>query len=140
MKNKFVPAVGLILILLANSLNAAAQASFDGFWKNFKAAVAKADKNAVAALSEFPISMPFGMNEIKSKPQFIKRYNEIFKGEADAVKCFPNAQLEKRDSKNYTAYCAFKNAAANSEDKPLAYYFELTKNGWKFVGFDNINE
>lgn len=136
---KIKAVIGLMLILLSGSMNAAAQKDIESFWKNFKTAVVKSDKNAVAALSQFPLSMPYGVDEVKNKTEFIKSYGYIFDGEADAVKCFPNAKLVK-DGKNYEVYCAFKNAPQNSDEKPLRYVFELTKSGWKFAGFDNINE
>ena len=38
-----------------------AGASRDAFWERFRTAVIKKDKTAVANLSQFPISMPYGM-------------------------------------------------------------------------------
>lgn len=128
------------LIWLAASVNVAAQSNFDVFWKNFKSAVSRKDKNAVAAMVKFPLSMPYGFDQVKTRAAFRKSYERIFNGEADAVKCFPNAEVIRDDRKSRSVYCGFKNAPDATEDTPLKYIFELTGNGWKFAGFDNINE
>lgn len=130
----------LSLILIATSVNVAAQTGFDDFWKSFKAAVVKGDKTTVSSLTKFPLSMPYGMKTVKTKADFLKRYQEIFKGEADAARCFPKAELIKDDAKNYSVYCGFKATPDDAENTPIRYLFELTKTGWKFAGLDNINE
>lgn len=138
---KFRLIIPLSLVLLAVSANnAAAQSSFDDFWKNFKAAVVKRDKTAVAALTKFPLSMPYGVKTVRTKADFLKRYPEIFDGETDAAKCFPKAKPAKDDAKNYSLYCGFKQTPDDTENTPIKYSFELTKTGWKFAGLDNINE
>jgi hypothetical protein len=139
---KFRLTIFLSLILLATSFNqaVAAQTSFDDFWKNFKASVVKGDKTAVAALAKFPTEMPYGIKSVKTKADFLKRYKEIFNGEADAAKCFAKAKPEKEDAKHYAVYCGFKQTPNDTENTPIKYAFELTKTGWKFVGLDNINE
>ena len=91
-------------------------------------------------MTKFPLEMPYGVKSIKTKADFIKRYDEIFNGEADAAKCFPKTELEKENSKRYGVYCGFKKTPSDSENTPINYYFELTKDGWKFAGLDNINE
>lgn len=139
-KIKFRLTIYLGLILLATSINVAAQTNFDVFWKNFKTAVIKKDKTAVAALTKFPLYMPYGMKTVKTKADFLKRYDVIFNDEADAVKCFPTAEIIKNDAKNHSVYCGFKETPDDTENTPIKYRFELTKIGWKFAGFDNINE
>ena len=142
MKIKFVAAIFLCLVLSAISIDATSQRQSDvqGFWKNFKAAIEKEDKNAIAALTKFPLSMPYGVKSVKTKADFLKRYKEIFNGEADAAKCFPKAELIKDNAKNYSIYCGFKQTPDDTENTPIKYYFELTKTGWKFAGLNNINE
>lgn len=130
----------LSLILLVTSINAFAQSSFDAFWKDFKASISKGDKNAVADFAKFPLEMPYGMKIVKTKTDFLKRYREIFDGEADAAKCFAQAKPEKEDAKHYAVYCGFKKTPNDMENTPIKYSFELTKTGWKFAGLDNINE
>ena len=137
---KFRLTIFTSLILLAISTNAAAQNSFDAFWKNFKAAVVKADKTTVAALTKFPLSMPYGIKTVRTKADFLKRYKEIFNGEIDAAKCFAKAKPVKDDAKSYSVYCGFKETPDDTGDTPIKYSFELTKTGWKFAGLDNINE
>lgn len=141
MKFKILSLICLMLLLSAVSLNAGTsdQTNFQTFWKDFKAAVEKGDKNALAGMTKFPLNMQYGVKSVKTKAEFIKRYKEIFYGEADGAKCFPKAELQKDDAKNYSVYCGFKNSA-DKEDTPIKYYFELTKTGWKFAGLDNINE
>ena len=132
----------VILLLSANSLNAESfrRTEIQIFWKNFKAAVEKGDKNALAAMTKFPLEMQYGVKSVKTKAEFIKRYKEIFSGEADAAKCFPKAALQKDDAKNYSVYCGFKETPNDTENTPIKYYFQLTETGWKFAGLDNINE
>src|SRR5687767_1696111 len=48
--------------------------AFASFWTEFKAAVAKKDKEAVAAMTNFP----FDELEKLTKAAFIKKYDEIF--------------------------------------------------------------
>jgi hypothetical protein len=142
MRIKILSAVILWVVLSAVSTDAInfKQTDVQSFWKNFKSAIAKNDKNALVEMTKFPLSMPYGVKSLKSKTDFLKRYNEIFKGEADAARCFPKAKLEKENAKRYVVYCGFKATPNDEENKPIAYHFELTKTGWKFTGLDNINE
>ncbi len=74
-----------VLILLSFP-NAFAQSSdFSAFWKEFKSAVSAGDKLKVAGITKFPLSMPYGVKAVKNKEDFLRRYNEIFKGEANAA-------------------------------------------------------
>ena len=57
-----------------HSEEAQSNQSFTAFWTEFKAAVAKNDKEAVAALTKFP----FDMGEEITRAAFIKKYDEIF--------------------------------------------------------------
>lgn len=130
----------LSFILLAASVNVAAQTNFESFWENFKAAIAKGDKNAVAGMSKFPLNMPYGVDSVKNKAAFLKRYKEIFDGDVNAAKSFPKAKPFKENAKSYSVYCPFKTTPEDFENAPNNYYFVLTKTGWKFAGLDNINE
>ena len=142
MRIKFLSAIFLCLVLSAASIATTnqCQTNVQTFWKNFKAAVVKGDKAAVAAMTKFPLNMPTFQKSVKTKADFLKRYNSIFNGEADAAKCFAKAKLENETSKRYAVYCGFKETPNDAENTPISYYFELTKNGWKFAGLDNINE
>ena len=111
--------------------------SLDTFWTSFKAAVTKADKNAVAKLSRFPIGMPYGVPAVKTRAQLIKRYRQVFNGETNAAKCFGESRpvIDPDNPKRFTVGC--KNAAG---DEVIIYSFVLTRTGWKFESLDNINE
>ena len=114
--------------------------SFAGFWTEFKAAVAKNDKEAVVALTKFP----FEYGEAITRPAFIKSYDEIFSKEVrrslakakpvndyqsylDAVKeakkhdtALPHAQ---QDRGSYSVFCG--------EDILL---FEKVEGKYRFTG------
>ena len=142
MKIKFWLAVCLGLLMLTGSVTA--QKSFNIFWAKFKLAVIKGDKETVASLTKFPFSLgydPSAANEegfIKKRASFLRQYNYVFNEEVDAVKCFENTAPEK-DHGGYVVACSFKGESPNSE-KPFAYTFKRTKQGWRFVEFTNINE
>jgi hypothetical protein len=119
--------------------NAFAETDFPTFWNKFKSAVIAGDKATVAEMTKFPLSMQYGVQAVKSK-DFLRRYGEIFKGEANAAQCFANAKPEKESDRRYDVYCPFKETPNDWENAPIHFEFELTKSGWKFVGLDNINE
>ncbi len=121
----------------ANQQMAAADPSIEVFWEKFRGAVIKADKAAVAQLSQFPISTPYGVPKVRSKAQLIKRYLSIFYLEHDAPECFAQArpELNPENPKEFTVAC--KNAAGH---EVIIYSFTRGRDGWKFTGLDNINE
>jgi len=128
-----------VLILLSFS-NTFAQTDFSAFWKKFKSAVVAGDKAAVTEMTKFPVSMPYGVKGVKNKENFSRRYDEIFKDEANAAQCFAKAEPRKESAKRYEIYCPFKDTPNDMENAPSRFMFELTKGGWRFVGLDNINE
>jgi len=129
-----------VLILLSFP-NAFAQSSdFSAFWKKFKSAVMAGDKATVAEMTKFPLSMPYLQKAVKNKDNFLRRYDEIFKGEANAAQCFKGAKPEKESADRCGIYCPFKGTPDDWENAPIRFIFESTKSGWKFVGLDNINE
>src|SRR5947208_17194325 len=129
-----------VLILLSFP-NAFAQSSdFSAFWKEFKSAVIAGDKAKVTEMTKFPLSMSYMVKAVKNKQEFLRRYDEIFKGEANAAQCFKSAEPQKQSAGRYEIYCPFKETPKDWENAPIRFEFELTKAGWKFVGLDNINE
>ena len=128
-----------ILILLSFP-NAFAESDFSAFWNKFKSAVTAGDQAAVAEMTKFPLSMPYGIKAVKTKEDFLRRYGEIFKGEANAAQCFKSAKPEKESAGRCGIYCPFKGTPDDWENAPIHFIFESTKSGWKFVGLDNINE
>ena len=128
-----------ILILLSFP-NAFAQSDFSAFWKKFKAAVIAGDKATVAEMTTFRLPMPYEVKAVKNKQEFLRRYDEIFKGEANAAQCFKSAEPRKESARRWNIYCPFKETPNDSENAPIRFVFELTKSGWKFTGLDNVNE
>src|ERR1044072_3613697 len=131
----------LVAILILSLLpQAFGQSDFPAFWKKFRSAVIAGDKASVAEMTKFPLSMPYEVKVVKNKEDFLRRYNEIFKGEANAVQCFASAKPQKESAVRYEIYCPLKHTPKDWENAPIRFMFEVTKPGWKFVGLDNINE
>ena len=128
-----------ILILLSFP-SVFAQSEFSAFCTKFKAAVIANDKAAVAEMTKFPLSMPYGVKAVKNKEAFLRRYDEIFKGEANAAQCFTKAKPQKESDGRYDVYCPLKGTPNDWENAPNRFMFESTKGGWRFVGLDNVNE
>jgi hypothetical protein len=126
--------------ILLSFPNAFAESEFSTFWQKFKSAVIAGDKAAVAEITKFPLSMPYGIKAVKNKEVFSRRYDEIFKGEANAGQCFKSAEPHKETDREYGIYCPFKDTPNDWENAPIRFIFELTKSGWKFTGLDNVNE
>jgi hypothetical protein len=105
-------------------------AAFDAFWPKFKEAVAKNDKEGVAALTKFPLPMPYGVPAVKTKAQFLQRYAKIF--DAATRKCFATAKPERENNKSasYNVLCG----------EAMLYEFDLVGGTYKLVTVDNINE
>ncbi len=130
-----------ILLVITIYSTSFAQQNIESFWKNFKSAILKEDKNTVAKMTKFPLSMPYGVKTVKSKAEFIKRYEKIINMEADAKRCFQTQNIEKEENSNrYFVNCTFESEPETSNNRPIFYYFEKTKTGWKFASLDNINE
>ena len=128
-----------VLILLSFP-NAFAESDFSTFLGKFKSAVIAGDKAAVAEMTKFPLSMPYEVKAVKNKEGFLRRYDEIFKGEANAAQCLKGVEPHKESDRQYDIYCPFKDTPEDKENAPIRFIFELTKSGWRFVGLDNINE
>ncbi|PYL70462.1 MAG: hypothetical protein DMF26_21965 [Verrucomicrobia bacterium] len=127
----------MILLLFPTAF---AQTDFSTFWKKFRSAVIDGDKATVAEMTKFLLSMPYGVKAVKKNEDFLRRYNEIFKGEANAAQCFGSAEPQKESARRYAIYCPFKDTPEDKESAPIRFVFDLTKSGWKFAGLDNINE
>src|SRR5437762_1968470 len=77
---------GILILLLLPS--AFADTDFSAFWSRFKAKVVAGDKATVAEMTRFPMSMAAFEKPVKNKADFLRRYDEIFNGEANAAQCF----------------------------------------------------
>jgi hypothetical protein len=129
---------GILMLLLIP--NAFAQTDFSAFWKKFRSAVIAGEKATVAEMTKFPLSIGYLEKPVKNKQQFLRRYDEIFKGEASAAQCFPSAKPHQQSARQYDVYCPFKETPNDWENAPIRFIFEQTKSGWKFSGLDNVNE
>jgi hypothetical protein len=129
---------GILILLLFQ--NAFAQTDFSTFWKKFRSAVIAGDKATVSEMTKFPLSMSYMVKAVNNKQEFLRRYDEIFKGEANAAQCFRSAEPQKESGRRYGIYWPFKETPDDKEDTPIRFILELTKGGWRFVGLDNINE
>jgi hypothetical protein len=134
--------IGFLLLMVALipfTAGASGQndSAIETFWAKFKAAVIKGDKESVAAMTQFPIEMPYGVSAVRTKAQLLKRYRQVFNSEANAAKCFADAKPETDPArkKEFTIGCD-----NGSGEKVVIYAFALTKTGWKFKSLDNINE
>ena len=128
------------ILILSSFPSAFAESDFSAFWREFKSAVIAGDKAKVAGMTKFPLSMSYMVKAVKNKEDFLRRYNEIFKGEANAAQCFGKAEPHKETDREYGIYCPFKDTPNDWENAPIRFIFELTKSGWKFTGLDNVNE
>jgi hypothetical protein len=136
--------IAFLILAFAVSVLGSAQpsknATLDAFWAKFKTAVTKSDKEAVFSMSQLPIEMGYAQSRIRTRAQFMKKYNYIFAGEVNATKCFEPAkpQTDKGKTKEFFVTCPF--AQNGGGDEPFVYTFKLTRAGWRFVSFENINE
>jgi hypothetical protein len=85
-----------------------AQSDFSAFWNKFKSAVIAGDKASIAEMTKFPLSMPSSVKAVKNKQDVVRRYNEIFKGEANAAQCFASGKPRRESKQRYEIYCPFK--------------------------------
>src|SRR4030095_7405385 len=104
-----------VLILLLSVPTGSAQTDVSAFWKRFKSAVIAGDKAAVVVMTKFPVSMSYGVKAVKNKENFLRRYDEIFKGGVNAAQCFVKAQPRKESAQRYEIYCPFKETPNDME-------------------------
>lgn len=109
---------------------ATASPAMKEFWSKFQRAVAKNDKESIAAMTKFPLAMPYGVPSIKTRAQLISRYGEIF--DAETKKCFATAQPQVEDAKTkkFSIHCG----------EAMMYWFEFSGGAYKFTAVDNVNE
>jgi len=90
--------------------------SFAEFWTQFKAAVMKEDKAAIAEMTK----LPFGDDQL-TKGNFVKKCGEIFS--AKVRRCFRNAKPVKADKReSYSVFCG-----------ETIFVFEKGKDGYQFT-------
>lgn len=94
-----------------------AQNSFNTFWDEFKSAVSKDDRAAVAKLTQFPYSH---QNQQIDRDGFYKVYPRIF--DAKTKRRLSKAK-PVREQNTYSVFCG-----------KLIYVFELGGGNYKFTG------
>lgn len=132
-----ISAMLILFVLQTSARPPQADTSIDTFWAKFKIAVINSDKGGVAQMTQFPVTMSYGVPAIRTRSQLLARYKQVFNGEANAAKCFASANPQKDPErpKEFTVGCD-----NGSGQEVIIYRFVLTKLGWKFKSLDNINE
>jgi len=102
---KLLSAATLAFLILINPAAGAEikpkAGSFPAFWVQFKAAVAKGDKAAIAEMTKFPFV--YLTNQL-SKTDFINQCGAIFGKKTQ--RCFSNAKPAKEDNReSYSVFC-----------------------------------
>lgn len=94
--------------------------AINAFWANFKAAVARNDREAVASMTQLPFIFD---NKELSKAQFIKSYNLIF--DRKTQRCFARAKPVKEEGAipGFSIFCGQE-----------IFGFELVDGKYKFTG------
>ena len=117
---KLLPSILTLLMLTAVASDVQGQQAkstqpFAPFWSQFKAALAKNDKESVASMTKFP----FYWGEELTRGEFIKKYNEIF--DRKIQRCFAKAKPIK-DRESYSVFCG-----------ESIYVFEKVEGKYKFT-------
>ena len=114
----------LVLCCAAGALHAHAQKNpnrqpqaFKAFWLKFKTAVARNDKETVAAMTKLPFL--FDSQEL-DRAGFLKRYREIIN--RNDRRCFARARPLK-DADSYSVFCGH-----------IIFVFSSFDGEWKFSG------
>lgn len=116
--------IGLLVLLLLTSVPLTAQSpakpkadSFTAFWTEFKAAVAKDDREAVATMTKLPIYLA---NKEQSKAGFLKLYPSLFSKKVQT--CFLKAKpVKEYNQDSYSVFCG-----------KSIYVFSQENGKWKF--------
>lgn len=134
MMNIILTATLAALCLVAPPANVPARENaspaMKAFWATFQNAVAKNDREAVAAMTKFPLGMPYGVPSIRTRAQLLKGYAKIF--DAETRKCFATAQPQVEDAKakRFSINCG----------EAMMYWFEHSAGAYRFASVDNVNE
>ncbi|MFN7928446.1 MAG: hypothetical protein U0Y68_10950 [Blastocatellia bacterium] len=111
----------LLLTTLAHAQQRPANpgnSSFAAFWNEFKAAVAKDDREAVAGMTKLPIYLA---NQEQMKPGFLRLYPRLFPKKVQT--CFASAKpVKEYNQESYSAFCG-----------KSIYVFARDKGQWKFT-------
>ena len=114
--------LSLVLLLLI-PIHSTAQTTdhnqlFQTFWRKFKVAVAKNDKQAVASMTKLPFLFE---SQERTRTQFIKIYNQLF--DLKVRRCFATAKA-LREEDVYEVFCAKR-----------IFYFGKVEGEYKLIEF-----
>lgn len=116
---KHLPIIAIVVLVAMTGIAQTPSKSkndFVSFWNEFKAAVAKDDKGAVAEMTKLPIYLA---NKEQSKAGFLKLYSGLFPKKVKT--CFISAKPVK-DQDNYSVFCGHS-----------IYVFARDNGKWKFT-------
>jgi hypothetical protein len=100
MKHKLATATLLLVLLTsANAQNPATPETFNAFWKTFKAAIARNDKEAVADVTKLPFLYD---SKERDRAGFLKIYDQLFTRKIR--RCMATAKPTK-EGENYDVFC-----------------------------------
>lgn len=131
-------AIALVILCLGTPLAGASgqrnqkgtAADMETFWSAFQSAVARNDREAVASMTHFPLTMPYGVRSIRTKAQFLNSYSKIF--DAETKKCFATARPNREQANNKRFWIGCGEA--------MMYWFNVVNGEYKFISVDNVNE
>ena len=99
----FVIALSMLSASAPHAHSEEGKQTFAAFWTQFKAAVAKNDKEAVASMTKFPVEI----GENMSKATFLKKYPEFFTRKVQ--RCFakekPVGDKTPKGDVTYSLFC-----------------------------------
>jgi len=111
--------VFLVLMTFASTSSQTTADPFTAFWKEFKAAVARNDKEAIANVTKLPFLYE---SKERDRAGFIKIYPQLFTPKIR--RCIAKAKLVK-EQENYDVFCG-----------ELIFYFGKDTDGkYKFLEF-----
>lgn len=100
MKHKLATATLLLILLTsANAQTSATPETFNAFWKTFKAAIARNDKEAVADVTKLPFLYD---SKERDRAGFLKIYDQLFTRKIR--RCMATAKPTK-EGENYDIFC-----------------------------------
>jgi hypothetical protein len=100
MKHKLATATLLLVLLTsANAQTPATPETFSAFWKTFKAAIARNDKEAVADVTKLPFLYD---SKERDRAGFLKIYDQLFTRKIR--RCMATAKPTK-EGENYDVFC-----------------------------------
>ena len=109
----------LVLMTFVSTTSQTTSEPFNVFWKDFKAAIARNDKEAIANVTKFPFLYE---SKERDRAGFIKIYPQLFTPKIR--RCIAKAKLVK-EQENYDVFCG-----------ELIFYFGKDTDGkYKFLEF-----